>query len=596
MVSADDLQKRVETLQRQLRKAGDHLKRLATENDTLVEQVERLTETEAKLKTTQQELEAKNAQDAEQLAECKQQLSTVQNERDQAVATGKQQAAKIEELEQEAAAAAKARNDSDDGSGSQWKAAMLELASGLGVTATINTTSDGDARVEELTEQISKLQIEAQAKKELEDKVRIQAGVEAAVVLALETFATAEQVPETVPAAIRSEIERIRSEHTKQADELRQQLEESKSELEEATEAREELSRDYDELLERIGKMKDGLKAKMSADSEQVKRLRAELSQASAATKASETKTKQLEESLQLAASQLDATKRALWDSQETAERASSELSAATEQASRVAAELGGKVAAAEARMAAEAEERAQLEERVEQLQTELNQALNAEGQWADERDVHMQTITNLQGALEDLQATRDAEVDLAVEKLREELRLGSQQVRTASARAEQAEQRLRRIEVSGATAEQWQHKLGSQAAEIEKLRHETVVLKEHLDESMRRLREESNDFNLDKRVITNLVVGFLALPYGDSKRYEILQLMSSMLQFSEEQQEKVGLIRKAGRRAPLAGSSSASPAPPSPADGVAETKDSFSDQWISFLLRESSRARSKHT
>ncbi|KAJ1929352.1 hypothetical protein EC988_010109, partial [Linderina pennispora] len=129
-------------------------------------------------------------------------------------------------------------------------------------------------------------------------------------------------------------------------------------------------------------------------------------------------------------------------------------------------------------------------------------------------------------------------------------------------------------------------------AALVEKLRHETVVLKEHLDESMRRLREESNDFNLDKRVITNLVVGFLGLPYGDSKRFEILQLMSSILQFSEEQQEKVGLIRKAGRRAPPSSSSQTPQTPQSPG----ETKDSFSDQWISFLLRESSRNRSKNT
>ncbi|KAJ1837636.1 hypothetical protein LPJ57_011368, partial [Coemansia sp. RSA 486] len=148
------------------------------------------------------------------------------------------------------------------------------------------------------------------------------------------------------------------------------------------------------------------------------------------------------------------------------------------------------------------------------------------------------------------------------------------------------------------------QQKISSQQTEIERLRHEVAVLKDHLAESMRRLREESNEFNLDKRVITNLIVGFLALPYGDSKRYEILQLMSSILQFSEEQQQKVGLIRKAGRRAPLQqqqqqqqSSGPGTPASEStdtPPPSQLETKDSFSDQWISYLLRESSSTRNR--
>ncbi|ORX71536.1 hypothetical protein DL89DRAFT_266539 [Linderina pennispora] len=475
MVSADELQKRVETLQRQLRKAGDHLKRLATENDTLTEQVEKFNESEAQLKTAQQELEEKNAQNAQQLADSKQQLHAALEERDQA-------------LEHQLA------ETQTDGGDEQWKAAALELATAVGVAV-----DEGSPQILEQVRQhwedsaqahrvMMRLQVEADAKAdakaELEDRVHAQAEIEAAVVRALEN--SSEEL-----------AGRLRSAHAAQADDLAA----ARAEAAEAVGAREELGRDYDELLGRIGKMKDGLKAKMSADSEQP----------------AIAKAKELEGALQQANAQLAATKQALWDSQEASERASSDFGRQ---------EQAGQLAAAEARMAAEGEERAQLEARVEQLQTELNRALNTEGQWAEERELHLVTITNLQGALEDLQAARDADVDVAVEKLREEVRAGAQQVRAAVARAEQAELRLRRIELSGATAEQSQQKITEQAA---------------LDESMRRLREESNDFNLDKRVITNLVVGFLGLPYGDSKRSQ------------EEQQEKVGLIRKAGRRAPAA-------------------------------------------
>ncbi|KAJ1955691.1 hypothetical protein EC988_001743, partial [Linderina pennispora] len=475
MVSADELQKRVETLQRQLRKAGDHLKRLATENDTLTEQVEKFNESETQLKATQQELEERNAQNAQQLADFKQQLHAALEERDQAVAKAAEQRAKAEQLEHQLA---ETQTDSGD---EQWKAAALELATAVGVAVDegsprileqvrqhwedVHSAQGDDGHVKELTEQISKLQVEADAKAELEARVHAHAEIEAAVVRALENSS---EEPAGVPETIRSAIERLRSAHAAQADDLAA----ARAEAAEAVGAREELGRDYDELLGRIGKMKDGLKAKMSADSEQVKRLRAELAQAEAAGVA---KAKELEGALQQANAQLAATKQALWDSQEAGERTSSDLSAQVESAERRAAEQAGQLAAAEARMAAEGEERAQLEARVEQLQTELNRALNTEGQWAEERELHLVTITNLQGALEDLQAARDADVDVAVEKLREEVRAGAQQVRAAVARAEQAELRLRRIELSGATAEQSQQKITEQAALVEKLRHETV-------------------------------------------------------------------------------------------------------------------------
>ncbi|OLY83922.1 hypothetical protein AYI68_g1926 [Smittium mucronatum] len=70
-------------------------------------------------------------------------------------------------------------------------------------------------------------------------------------------------------------------------------------------------------------------------------------------------------------------------------------------------------------------------------------------------------------------------------------------------------------------------------------------------------------------------------MKYGDSKRYEVLQLISNILQLNEQQREKIGLIRKAGK--------------PSPQKKTNENEksgqfdESISDMWISYLLRESS-------
>ncbi|KAJ1806244.1 hypothetical protein LPJ75_005099, partial [Coemansia sp. RSA 2598] len=421
-----------------------------------------------------------------------------------------------------------------------------------GLEAAFSTKDSGieDADAAELAKEMARLRLdidqERGEKTELQARLSSAAELETTVAGILESLASLEDLPEALPADIPESLHlglthvleqcRASLKSKEQIAALESQLETTGRQLRQVTEAKEELGKDYDLLLERIGTMKDALKAKMNAESDEVKRLRKESADAKKAANAT---ISQKEKAMRELHRELDETKRALWSSQETASRAQSELTDATSETDRHISDLTARLKAAEERLKSETTLHEQLEDRVEQLQSDLNQALNSESQWVEEREVHLVTIQNLQRALENLQESKDAEVDLAVERLREELRLCTKQQRAAVARAENAEGKLRRIELSGATAEQSQQKISSQQAEIERLRHEVAVLKDHLGESMRRLREESNEFNLDKRVITNLIVGFLALPYGDSKRYEILQLMSSILQFSEEQQQK---------------------------------------------------------
>lgn len=60
----------------------------------------------------------------------------------------------------------------------------------------------------------------------------------------------------------------------------------------------------------------------------------------------------------------------------------------------------------------------------------------------------------------------------------------------------------------------------------------------------MRRLKEESNESNVDRQLITNLIVGFFMAPRGDRRRFEILSIIASVLQMSDEQKEQIGLLR----------------------------------------------------
>ncbi|KAJ1787256.1 hypothetical protein LPJ62_003443 [Coemansia sp. RSA 2167] len=627
MASTEKLQKQVEVLQRQLRKAGEHLKRLASENGVLTEQVEHHTSRESQLEAQAQELN----QTVTKLQTNLDQMNDKQSANDdkrvhelEEECTGSRQ--RIGELEAQISEMGNAN------SGDSLNDVVREWATQLGVgveeglagpmllqairahVGSIKDSGDGDTRTDELSEEISQLRIDATSEleskqkleasiAELENKLQSFADSEAGLVQVLDSIGDIEDIPDTVPSSMRPCLERIIQEQKAlkdaAADQSRQEekvvdlesrLRDTQTELDEVTQAREELGKDYDLLLERIGTMRDALKAKMNAESDELKRLRLEAAAAKQTLLQREGEAEQQSADAQKHTRDLDELKRALWESQENSSRLQYELRDTVDKHERQMREMKNQVSAAEDQAESDSHQNTQLEERVEMLQNELNEALNAESQWVEAREVHLVTIQNLQSALEILQESKDSDLDMAVEQLRDELRQSTTTQRSALARAEQAEARLRKIELSGATAEQCQQKIVDQGSEIERLRHEVSVLKDHLNESMRRLREESTDFNLDKRVITNLIVGFLALQHGDSKRYEVLQLMSSILQFSEEQQEKVGLIRKAGRRVPVQSSPGTPASESSTANG--DTKESFSDQWISYLLRESSKTR----
>jgi len=70
------------------------------------------------------------------------------------------------------------------------------------------------------------------------------------------------------------------------------------------------------------------------------------------------------------------------------------------------------------------------------------------------------------------------------------------------------------------------------------------VILNQHLTEALRRLRKSSSEFNVDRRLVTNVLLTFLATPRGDSKRFEMLSVIASVLSWDDGEREKAGLQR----------------------------------------------------
>ena len=62
--------------------------------------------------------------------------------------------------------------------------------------------------------------------------------------------------------------------------------------------------------------------------------------------------------------------------------------------------------------------------------------------------------------------------------------------------------------------------------------------------EALRRLRRNSTDFNVDRRLVTNVLLSFLSTPRSDGKRFEMLSLLASVLSWNDLEREKAGLQR----------------------------------------------------
>ncbi len=62
--------------------------------------------------------------------------------------------------------------------------------------------------------------------------------------------------------------------------------------------------------------------------------------------------------------------------------------------------------------------------------------------------------------------------------------------------------------------------------------------------EALRRLRRSSSDTNVDRRLVTNVLLSFLQTPRADPKRFEMLQLLSTILSWTDPEREKAGLQR----------------------------------------------------
>ncbi|EJF60500.1 hypothetical protein DICSQDRAFT_155665 [Dichomitus squalens LYAD-421 SS1] len=208
--------------------------------------------------------------------------------------------------------------------------------------------------------------------------------------------------------------------------------------------------------------------------------------------------------------------------------------------------------------------------------------------------EIEREKSANLQSVLEDFQASKEHDLKQAVKEYERQLLQVTQSLAEFKSRALNAELQLEENSTSNSRVQELEKEVKEKSVLVGKLRQETVIMNEHLMEALRRLRRSSSDTNVDRRLVTNVLLSFLTTPRADPKRFEMLSLLSTILQWTEDEREKAGLQRSGALQPSLGGSlwgrsgTSSPSAKPAELQKTDET-ESFSRLWVEFLLTEAS-------
>ncbi|KAJ3273411.1 hypothetical protein HDV01_004481 [Terramyces sp. JEL0728] len=185
-------------------------------------------------------------------------------------------------------------------------------------------------------------------------------------------------------------------------------------------------------------------------------------------------------------------------------------------------------------------------------------------------------SIENLQLVLQQFETTKESEIDEALRSLKNSLTVLEVTSKQFEERAVFAENELEHLQTSIQETQKLKQELEQKTLLVGQLRHDVVQLQSHLSEAMRRMKNGSDEDSVDRKLVSNLIIGFMTAPHGDRKRYEILSLMSLILKLNDEEKAKVGLIRQAGV--------------PSPRQSQTGQAENFMDMWITFLVSETNK------
>ncbi|KAL6861967.1 golgi matrix protein [Trichoderma novae-zelandiae] len=409
--------------------------------------------------------------------------------------------------------------------------------------------------------------------------------------------------------ALRAEVEQLRKQLESIQETHQAEVSQLQSELEDSNAARETAEEQYQTLLGRVEKIKETL-------SDRLKRDKAELDEAKEYIEQLEAQNEELRNAA-------DATNESMAKLREELQDATRELTTLRSRNNLSATNWG--------------KEREELLRTVQHLKEEMENTSNAMGEWeviameersikenlndkvneleeeiaglregfeaaTAERDSQATLIDNLQNALREIQDARKKELRDLVETSEAQLQEQRKLVQEAVAKATEAQAAKDELVKELERTAPFEKEVKEKNLLIGKLRHEAIVLNDHLTKALRYLKKTKPEDNVDRQVITNHLLHFLTLDRGDAKRFQVLQVMAGYLNWTDEQREQAGLARPGGSsnslRLPLSPFQRTPSSPSLSADifsepSSARDRESLAELWAGFLERSAQEGTS---
>ncbi|KAI8869658.1 hypothetical protein GQ42DRAFT_156015 [Ramicandelaber brevisporus] len=349
-----------------------------------------------------------------------------------------------------------------------------------------------------------------------------------------------------------SEIDNLNQQHQDASDVAASALQASESE-------REQLDDDYQKLLAKLGSMKSVLETKMQAEGEQVKRAKADLAELQARytadiTARDQTNVKlasniqQLRQDLESSKEDAVQLRESLKQLQVRQARETADFEAASEQSEAQLRQLNQQLRAQTEQLDRERAKSLELTSAVSGLQEQVDQLNQSAEEWQLERNISAKSIRNLQTALDEMERTRESSLQSGLASLHSELNEYKSQLASTRSKLVSMQKEVDAARQAVAQTASLQSKVDNLTHQLGQAHKEFTLVQEKANKDVSLFKQELAETSIDRNVMGSLLVSFFALEYGDPRRYETIQTIASMLEFSNDQRRQIGLplIKKA--------------------------------------------------
>ena len=405
---------------------------------------------------------------------------------------------------------------------------------------------------------------------------------------------------------LRAEVTQLRQSLESLQEKHNEEVSGVKEELEQSQQSREHAETQYRNLMTKVNSIRSQLGERLKEDAAQLEQARGEIAELESSNTTAKEENERLQESISELNSQMESQASEIESLRSRTNLSTSNWAKERDDLVSREAYIREEYEVAKQAMqdweilaTEERSRRETLEERAQELEEQLSSEREAYERVRGEAETQSSTVDGLQRALRDLQDERKRELRELVEQSQSQLEELRKQSKSAEDAASELRQQLTDNQKELERALPFEKEVKEKNLLLGKARHEAVILNEHLTKALRFMKRGKPEDNVDRHLVTNYLLQFLALDRSDAKKFQILQLIAALLGWTEEQKEQAGLLRQGSysfgsgslrlpvspfRRTPSTPSLSTDFVPDSP---VGASKETLAELWSDFLERE---------